>query len=77
MQLFQKEIDNRQLIWPVAVEVDSLDGVQQFVRCGFGAGITVKIPGAELPKGLKSPRKYFLMAFHKFHPSETSKRGYH
>ena len=54
MQLFQKGIDNRNLIWPVAVEVDSLDGVQQFVRCGFGAGITVKIPGSELPKGLKS-----------------------
>ncbi|MCP5535293.1 MAG: LysR family transcriptional regulator [Akkermansiaceae bacterium] len=54
MQLFQKEVDARQLIWPVAVEVDSLDGVQQFVRCGFGAGITVKIPGAELPKGVKA-----------------------
>ncbi len=54
MQLFQKEIDTRNLIWPVAVEVDSLDGVQQFVRCGFGAGSTVKNPGAELPKGLKS-----------------------
>ena len=54
MQLFQKEIDARGLSWPVAVEVDSLDGIKQFVRCGFGAGIAVRIPGVELPKGLKA-----------------------
>ncbi|BDS05803.1 LysR family transcriptional regulator [Oceaniferula spumae] len=53
-QLFQKEIDNRGVNWPIAVEVDSLDGVQQFVRCGFGAGITVRIPGVDLPKGMKA-----------------------
>ncbi|MBK1829439.1 LysR family transcriptional regulator [Verrucomicrobiaceae bacterium R5-34] len=52
-QLFQKETERRGLNWPVAVEVDSLDAVQQFVRCGFGAGITVKIPGVAGPKGLK------------------------
>jgi len=54
MQLFQKEIDARGLRWPVAVEVDSLDGIKQFVRCGFGAGIAVRIPGVELPQGLKA-----------------------
>lgn len=54
MQLFQKEIDARQLTWPVAVEVDSLEGVQQFVRCGFGAGITVMVPGTKIPRGLKA-----------------------
>ncbi len=54
MQLFQKGVDARGLTWPVAVEVDSLDGVKQFVRCGFGAGITVRIPGTELPEGLKA-----------------------
>jgi len=53
-QLFQKETDQRGLNWPVAVEVDSLDAVQQFVRCGFGAGITVKIPGVPCPEGLKA-----------------------
>ena len=53
MQLFQKEIDRRNLTWPVAVEVDSLDGVLQFVRCGFGAGITVRIPGVEIPEGMR------------------------
>lgn len=53
-QLFQKEIDQRGLNWPIGVEVDSLDGVQQFVRCGFGAGITVRIPGVDLPKGMKA-----------------------
>ncbi|NNJ42698.1 MAG: LysR family transcriptional regulator [Akkermansiaceae bacterium] len=54
MQVFQKGIDARGLSWPVAVEVDSLEVVKQFVRCGFGAGITVNIPGAQLPKGVKA-----------------------
>lgn len=52
--LFQKEIESRDLHWPVAVEVDSLEGVQHFVRCGFGAGITVMVPGGTVPKGLKA-----------------------
>lgn len=52
-QLFQKEIESRDLHWPVAVEVDSLEGVQHFVRCGFGAGITVRIPGSTVPKGMR------------------------
>lgn len=53
-QLFQRELDKREMNWPVAVEVDSLEAVQHFVRCGFGVGITVCIPGAELPKGMKA-----------------------
>lgn len=52
-QLFKKEIEARDLDWPVAVEVDSLEGVQHFVRCGFGAGITVKVPGGTVPKGIR------------------------
>jgi DNA-binding transcriptional LysR family regulator len=51
--LFQKEIESRDLDWPVAVEVDSLEGIQHFVRCGFGAGITVMVPGGETPKGMR------------------------
>ncbi|MFK7911331.1 MAG: LysR family transcriptional regulator [Akkermansiaceae bacterium] len=51
--LFQKEIESRDLHWPVAVEVDSLEGIQHFVRCGFGAGIAVLIPGGDIPKGTK------------------------
>ena len=53
-QLFQKGVAARKLNWPVAVEVDSLDGVHHFVRCGFGAGIGVRIPGMAMPKGVKS-----------------------
>ena len=53
-QLFQHEIDQRGLNWPTAVEVDSLDAIQHFVSSGFGAGITVMIPGSTLPKGLKA-----------------------
>lgn len=53
MQLFQKGVDALGVDWPVAVEVDSLEGVQRFVRCGFGAGITVRIPGSRLPEDVK------------------------
>ena len=52
-QLFRKGLDQRGLHWPVAVEVDSLEAIQHFVRCNFGVGITVRIPGADLPKGMK------------------------
>lgn len=53
-QLFQKGVDARKLTWPVAVEVDSFDGVPHFVRCGFGAGLAVRIPGVKIPAGLKA-----------------------
>lgn len=53
-QLFQKGVNARKLSWSVAVEVDSLDGVQHFVRCGFGAGIGLRIPGMVMPKGVKA-----------------------
>ncbi|MGB0992874.1 MAG: LysR family transcriptional regulator [Akkermansiaceae bacterium] len=52
-QLFEKEINKLNLVWPVSVEVDSLDGVQQFVKNGFGAGLSVQIPGVDTPKGIK------------------------
>ena len=52
-QLFQKGIESRDLDWPVAVEVDSLEGVKHFVDCGFGAGMTVMIPGGAIPKGMR------------------------
>lgn len=53
-QLFQKGVQDRGVSWAVAVELDSLDGVQHFVRCGFGAGIGLRIPGMSLPKGVKA-----------------------
>lgn len=53
-QLFQKGVDAKKLNWPVAVEVDALNGVAHFVRCGFGAGIAVDIPGVAVPDGLKA-----------------------
>ena len=52
-QIFLKEVDRRRMHWPVAVEVDSLDAVKHFVSCDFGAGITVRIPGVDIPKGMK------------------------
>ncbi|NWK56916.1 LysR family transcriptional regulator [Verrucomicrobiaceae bacterium N1E253] len=53
-QLFQRGVDGRELTWPVAVEVDSLDAVQHFVRCGFGAGVALRIPDMVMPEGVKS-----------------------
>lgn len=53
-QIFQKGVDAKKLNWPVAVEVDALNGVAHFVRCGFGAGIAVAIPGVAVPQGLKA-----------------------
>jgi DNA-binding transcriptional LysR family regulator len=53
-QLFQEGVDAENLNWPVAVEVDALSGVSHFVRCGFGAGIAVEIPGIAVPHGLKA-----------------------
>ena len=53
-QLFQKGVDAKNLNWSVAVEVDALSGVSHFVRCGFGAGIAVEIPGIAVPYGLKA-----------------------
>ena len=52
-QIFLKEVDRRRMHWPVAVEVDSLDAVKHFVSCDFGTGITVRIPGVDIPKGMK------------------------
>jgi len=52
-QIFLKEVERRRMHWPVAVEVDSLDAVKHFVSCDFGAGITVRIPGVDIPKGMK------------------------
>ena len=53
-QIFQKGVRARGLSWMVTVEVDSLEGVYQFVRCGFGAGIGLSIPGMSLPSGVKA-----------------------
>lgn len=53
-QLFQKGVDGYGLTWPVAVEVDSLDAVQHFVRCGFGAGVALRIPDMVMPRGVKA-----------------------
>jgi DNA-binding transcriptional LysR family regulator len=53
-QLFQEGVDAKNLNWPVAVEVDALSVISHFVRCGFGAGIAVEIPGIAVPHGLKA-----------------------
>jgi len=59
-QLFLKELDDQKVDWPVAVEVNSMDVVREYVSRGFGVGIGLDIPGAELPPGVKKvPLKGF------------------
>jgi len=44
-QIFQKQLTDMDLKWDVSVEVTSLDVVQSYVKRGFGAGVSVAIPG--------------------------------
>ncbi len=46
-QIFQKKIGEMDLQWDVSVEVNSLDVIQSYVSRGFGAGISVAIPGLQ------------------------------
>jgi len=53
-QIFQKGVEEKNLAWPVSVEVSSLDSVKHFVRNGFGAGLAVNVPEMKEPEGLKA-----------------------
>ncbi len=44
-QIFQTKVSELNLNWDVSVEVNSLDVVQSYVSRGFGAGLSVAIPG--------------------------------
>ncbi len=52
-QIFDKSLTEQEVLWPVSIEVNSIELIKQYVNMGFGAGIGVKIPGAELDPGLK------------------------
>lgn len=46
-QIFQEKISKIGVKWDVSVEVSSLDAIESYVSRGFGAGISVAIPGLE------------------------------
>ena len=54
LQLFQKEFDQREVNWPVSVEVNSTDVIRDFVSRGFGVGMGIAIPGVDPPEGLRA-----------------------
>ncbi|MFT4546101.1 MAG: DNA-binding transcriptional LysR family regulator [Verrucomicrobiales bacterium] len=52
-QLFQGELEKRQLQWQPKVEVNSLDLVQSYAAHGYGLGLAVDIPGRQLAPELR------------------------
>ncbi len=52
-KFFQQELARRNMAWKQTIEVNSLDIIQTYVLDSFGYGLSVLIPDAPLPKGLK------------------------
>jgi DNA-binding transcriptional LysR family regulator len=53
-QLFNRELNRRHLEWAPAIEVNSLQIIQEYVIRKFGIGLSVLIPGRSLPASLKT-----------------------
>ena len=51
-RLFQTTLARRSLSWLAGIEVGSLELVHSFVEQGFGAGLSLRVPGLALPKGV-------------------------
>lgn len=51
-QLFQKELDRRELRWTPQLVVNQLELVQVYAAEGFGFGLYAELPGVRLPKKL-------------------------
>jgi len=52
-KIFDKTLAQKEIIWPVTIEVNSVEVIREYVRMGFGAGIGVRIPGTKLDPHLK------------------------
>lgn len=53
-QLTQQGFEQRNIDWPISVEVSSLDTIIQYVARGFGVGVGLAVPGEELPKNVRA-----------------------
>jgi DNA-binding transcriptional LysR family regulator len=51
-RLLVKGLNRMNLHWPARIEVNSFDLVHTYVQKGFGAGLSLAIPGAAIPKGV-------------------------
>jgi DNA-binding transcriptional LysR family regulator len=52
-KIFQQELARRKKAWKQTIEVNSLDLIQTYVLDGFGYGLSVLIPDAPIPAGLR------------------------
>jgi len=46
-QIFDKGLQKMNITWDVSVEVNSLDVIKSYVRRGFGAGVSIAVPGKQ------------------------------
>jgi DNA-binding transcriptional LysR family regulator len=53
-RLFAKGLTRKGIRWPSRIEVNTMELVHAYVAKGFGAGLSVRVPGARLPKGVKA-----------------------
>jgi DNA-binding transcriptional LysR family regulator len=52
-QVFHAELRQREIAWPTALELGSLDLVARYVAAGYGVGLAVRLPGMKLPRGVR------------------------
>lgn len=50
---FREYLHERDLDWPASIEVNTLELIATYVAAGFGVGVTLAVPGAPLPTGLR------------------------
>lgn len=50
---FQSRLKKLRVHWPCGVEVSALDLIPIYASLGFGVGLSVQVPGAEIGPGLK------------------------
>jgi DNA-binding transcriptional LysR family regulator len=50
---FQQELTRRGVMWPVSIEVNSLELISTYVARGFGVGLTVYLPDVAETRGFR------------------------
>ena len=50
---FQQELARRKIDWPIGIELNSIDLIETYVINGFGIGLSLALPGAKAPKGVR------------------------
>ena len=51
---FQRTLQSREVEWRPRIEVGSLSLVERYVEEGYGVGLSVRVPGARLARGLRA-----------------------